>query len=747
MQNIPNDNLETYLYDALSNAGSAPPPDMWARIEAELPDAAELALCATLRDAAMTAPDAAWDNIAARMDAINNADTEIDTIFSALNAYEVTPNAEIWNSIEPLLPVEKLEDISFAALANHEIAPSEGLWNKIETQLDAQFDLENDDDLQPFAALRIAEIAPTTDFWAAMEARLAEEDELVQFNALADHEVQPAADLWSRIELPAENTDVFAQFDALANHTVQPEPQNWDKIAARLEEDDDSIGMLTNRLRHAENTPNPKIWSRVSQDLPLNPALRRHLTNFSRIAAVLLVAFTASVFYNNWNNGTEDAPIALDNNKTNKTTQLAENSAGNSTENELNQPKTTRRGGKNTGNKGANATDIDINNPNIGVATSEKARFAQAETIKSQRALEGSSQSAIPTKNTNIVSKSVNKSRKGGVINNLQLELPFSKPILNDNTDNSVATTTKKNVNNVNTIEPLSPSNLTKSTIDIADNTKTIEQLPQIVMSAEMRQQIIDEIKGRPSVGFANSGLEFQYTSKELNSVWADAPTKASQSSSENINSTKNDNPVELLINQQGWSVGANVQGVAPSIFNNRIINTLTPAGGEITQAVSFRLGYGAAVGYQFNKRESVGLEYNYTQQGQTYVQAAAGRNTALPLFADYHHIVALYNKQLPLPTNQFGWDFTAGAQYGILKETSFSSPSENKIDISYIAKNDIGVVGGVGVNWFLSRQTILSLGVRATYSRDTNQFLAPDAVSNFTTALRFGATYRLNKE
>ena len=746
MQNIPNDNLETYLHDALSNAGSAPPPDMWARIAAELPDAADLALCAALRDAEMTAPDGAWDNIAAQMDVINENDTEIETIFAALNHYEVTPNASIWNKIEPVLPVEKLEDISFAALTNYEVQPSEGLWGKIETQLDGQFDLENDDDLQPFAALRMAEIAPTTDFWAALESRLAEEDELVQFNALADHEVQPAADLWSRMELPAENTDVFAQFDALANHTVQPEPQNWDKIAARLEEDDDSIGMIANRLRHAESTPSPKAWARISQDLPLNPALRRHLTNFSRIAAVLLVAFTASVFYNNYNRVADDAPIAFDNKTTTKTTQLAENGAENSSE----KTKPTRRGGKNTKNNGVNASDRDSNNDSnagtniavevnartnetVNVTQGEKPKFAQVETVKPQN--------VIFTKNPNIVSKSVSKSKNQGVINNMQLELPFSKPIISDNSDNMAVTNTKNNTNN---IAPLAPINTVSQPFEIANNTKYIEVLPQTVMSPEMQQRFIEEIKKRSSVGFVNKNMEFG--SLPLNNTWGDAP-KASQSAIENMNSAKNDSPVELLINQQGWSFGANVQAVAPSLFSNKIVNTLTPAGGEITQAVSFRSGYGAAVGYQFSKRQSVGLEYNYTQQGQTYVRAAAGKNEALPLLADYHHIAALYNHQIALPTDKFGLNFAAGVQYGILNEASFSTPNEQKVDILSIAKNDIGIIGGVDVNYFLSKETILSLGVRTTYAQDTNRFFTPDAVSNLTNSLRLGVTYRLIKE
>jgi hypothetical protein len=762
MQQIPNNNLDAYLYDALSNAGFSPPSDMWARIECELPDEAEMAMVVALSDATVAPPQGVWEKIANEMDTQDNNDTDLFATFAALNDYTVTPDDKIWNHLETVLPLEKIEDISFTALANYEVAPAADFWTRIESVLETQdSDLDQftalaaaetapeadfwnriesvlqteDNDLAQFTALATAETAPPSNLWDILDTRLEEEDELVQFAALADHEVEPSEGIWSRISLPTENSDGLEQFAALATYEMEPTAANWDKIAARLEEDEDSVGTMINRLRHSEMEPAGKIWSRIGQDLPLNPALRRHLTNFSRVAAVLLFAFTASVFYNQYN-GADEPALAHTGDKTESGVkpQLADDTF-----------KKTRRGG------GVKTTTTLTQNPDGSPNTSSESTDSQSETFVPPSATKKETTlSALADNSTaksKTVSNPVSKSKNGGLINKGQLEIPFAKPQTPAEIKNSIANNDGTNANNnginnnnIDIITPIAPNGA--GGIAQETPTYTINDLsPLRYMTPEQEREAIQAIL-KSSEKEAITGLQLQFDETIFTS-----DAKPNIDPIDNLNKIKHDNPVEELISYKGLSLTANVQGNSPMLFNNQILKTLTPVGGEVTKALSMRFGFGFGANYQWSKRQSVGLEYNYTGQGQTYLRAISGKNEALDLSANYHHIAALYNYQMPLATERFGLGFTTGLQYGILDANTFKMTGDDRINVNNLTQQDLGLVGGVDANYFINKSTILSVGVRAAYAHDLNRFAVPDPVSNLNVGIRGGITYRLNQK
>ena len=217
----------------------------------------------------------------------------------------------------------------------------------------------------------------------------------------------------------------------------------------------------------------------------------------------------------------------------------------------------------------------------------------------------------------------------------------------------------------------------------MANQLNEIALIPPSKSLNEAMQSVMETMREKVSVG-----LNDQFVDRI---IVGDAPSPESM---DNLNKVKNDNPVELLASYKGWSVSANTKMIVPSLFNNTIINQLTPVGGEVTPSLSFRFGYGVGVGYQWNKRTSVVGEYNYNQQGQTYTRASPNKSETLNLYADYHYLSALIQHQIFLPTNNVTLSLNVGPQIGILAPQSFRMEGDNSINPSLLAQTDAGLVG-----------------------------------------------------
>ena len=90
---------------------------------------------------------------------------------------------------------------------------------------------------------------------------------------------------------------------------------------------------------------------------------------------------------------------------------------------------------------------------------------------------------------------------------------------------------------------------------------------------------------------------------------------------------------------------------------------------------------------------------------------------------------------------------FTTGLQYGILDAPTFKMTDDDRIKVGNIAQQNLGLLGGVDANYFMTKSTILSIGVRAAYAQDLNRVLTPNPVSNLNVGIRGGITYRLNQK
>ncbi len=807
MQQFPFNTSEQLWQEAFRQLSEvSPPPDFWARIEAELPDATELCLAAAIHEAAVSPPPSTWESIESILNQalplINFeqmfAQTNLQVItppaniwenienklneneeniadFEQLTAYEVAPQTSIWDNIAAKLNEGESNIQSFEQLTAYEVAPQTNIWDNIAARLN-----ENESETTDFAAaflpLAAFEAAPNDTNWESIAARLeetaandseeAEEvDDFSAFRALADYEAAPPAFNWEQVVAPvsefAENInnddhnllDIAAAFAPLADLEITPHSSIWEQIEAKLEEDDEEIGAF-GRLRGLDKMPSSEIWQRISQDLPFHPLLRQYLVNFSRVAAVLLLALGTATLYNNWAEITGNSGDYAQTETPNSSNLANENGKNSSKGLAANTPKTAQKNGDNqTNGSGNNNSPPNLNAPPGSESTHDK----KADTYKiatrpslnngknsgskfdnnSNNGLQNGSQNNAQGLAANDL-RSVNTSKSPKASKNVKFANPiFSNPtntpffdngkntnanngqFQNNNTEVANATPRKNFENTPDKVEGLAVRNL-----NIAEK-PLIFSIPNLPKRRSFKEEmdslrVFDAFKGdkyEDIGGVIENKLEHIQKQEAL---------------------AKNRNFVGLMVQGTGY---ANM----PFTFQKAILKELSPQDFEATYAAKFGGGVGLAVGYQFNPRFSLLLGYNRMWQGGGFSRVNSRVVENIDLSTEYNNIpLTLHYVCPPLSSSKNTLGVFGGVQVGFLDAISVRvNNNDATISETHLAKTDFGLVAGGEYNIYFGKHLILSPGIIATYTQDAAKLFLPNTTEQFGIGVKLGLTYR----
>lgn len=740
MPQFPFHTSDEHLRDAFRQIGEvSPPPNLWARLETDLPDATELQLAVQLRQAEVTPSANLWESIQATLEQnplphnLENLQ-DLQEIFTPLATFEQNPTDSIWANLEEKLNETAVDFGVFEGLQNLEVTPKDSTWTHIADALTTETD---DNAFQQFVALASLETVPTDNSWDSIAARLTEDAEDTQeeernngdfdaFRALAGYEAMPPAFSsfkWesdvAETEDEANDLDFTAIFAATAKYEQVPATYMWEKIEAQLDEEDDEIGAFA-RLRQLDENPSAHVWKTISEELPFHPQLRHYLMNFSRVAAVLLLALGTAVIYNNWSEIT-NAP------------QLA-------------------------------GTTNQVKNKAVQEAEAKQARENKAVTKQFAEAKQQGAQ-AIKT-----VENSVNTAQKEPE-NNLSIDNAGNVNSVNNvNSIKGVAQNTGNNKPDV--AQKSAPSKQTdRNNTAVRNEAQLVEKNGVAINNTALRpiETPVVQLKELPlqandRLATAENGLfalpKSDITADLDKAIKAIQAAKAYQTFdplnlpdvqlgdfSGKLDELAKHDPTSDLTSYKGWFLSSNAQGTLPFTFQKAILTQLSPQGYETNYAGKLGYGGGIGVGYQINRRTGLLLEYNRMVQGQGYSRLSLGNAENLNLITEYNNFPLTVNFQIiPSSGTRATFNIITGVQVGFLDQRSVRMKGEAVISSDYLAKTDLGLVAGAEYNIYLTRKLLLSPGVRLTYTQDTNRFLQPNTTEQLGIGLRLGLTYRFGK-
>ena len=726
------DDLEQRLREVLGEgAGSGgssptPPSDMWARLEATIPDAADLAAYQVFENAEITPTQDIWSRIETELNDYQLTDDTMATTFAALQAHEATPKASIWEELNARLSSsdQAIED-KFATLQNFETPASAGIWGKMAAEMDA-------------AVLAVE--AEQTKAWA-------------QFALLADTENTPTSDMWARIEgaLPTETNGgaQFAAFASLATYEVTPEPKVWNAIAKVLDEESDEAAILMRRLRGLEKTPPAGAWGQISKNLPLNPVLSHHLTQLSRVAAVVLALFGATVLYQNFftdkvergvvahvdtkggdnvgDNKTKNTIIATQKDKL-ATIATTKKATQNGVANDINNTDKVVATQKNT-------TVISNNNANNSISEREVAGVDNAKNIGSNK---------IGNK-VNITKNNINtaKANSSTYEDNSPEGLASAKNSTNKR-ENKGVNANNGNDNGTNDtnngIAPLPVQPFVAQNTDLNKDFVALEILSsnaQKDMQAAIERSEAERELMNPSVGNTLNPSQFPNTI-------GDNITKI-----ENANKLEN----ERVANKyKGFSLSLTSSANMPFMFQDNAKEALTPVGGDVRYAPKLGSSFALGVSYQLNDKIGFLAELNRSTQGQGYVRATTGKTEYIDLTTQYNYVPLLMRVNMKASASNAipaALRFTFGPQIGFLDQKTVSIQGDGAIDSKYILSTELGLAAGADYEVYLKpiKGFSISVGARTNYGRDASNVLNPNGTGNFNVGGRIGLNYRLSAD
>ncbi len=474
---------------------------------------------------------------------------------------------------------------------------------------------------------------------------------------------------------------------AFENHEVTPPTHLWDNIERELPPSGEDQ-VFKRAFQDYEVEPPPVVWQNVQRRLPINLVLRRHLVMFSQVAAVLLLLMFGMLLHNELKQAiTEDDFMTTAEVKTRNNANESEQATVPS--NEITDVLTTTQQ--------TNQTTV-VQSQDISYPTNNQSNYS---SIKNNNDL-------VPVLRTTTIpstypEKAVIKGREA-----------LLKGVDNDNT-----TTDKVKELKSKTAIPIAQADIIN-----LDNTSLLNSAiaPIIIPS--------DEIL----VSNALSGFMERLS---LEKRAQDNVEKQGQNSDKQFR--------KEALTYQGYYVSATTQWGGSSIMNSTIKDQL---GSAVTSALSLGKSFGLSAGKKVSDRWSLEVGLNYSAQGSRYREINNGKRiTDASLTYIQVPLTAKYRKNQLSSKRLISFSYVGGLQYGrsiatpALATTLNGEPvSTPNVDNNLFVTNEIGAIGGIDLDLYLTQNWSFTGGFRAGLGTDLGQ---PLNSINTLVGLRAGVNYR----
>ena len=476
---------------------------------------------------------------------------------------------------------------------------------------------------------------------------------------------------------------------AFENHEVTPPTHLWDNIERELPPSGEDQ-VFNRAFQNYEVEPPPMVWQNVQKRLPINLVLRRHLVMFSRVAAVLLLAMFAMLLYVELERATTESDF----------TTTAE-------------VKT-----QNNANESEQATVPS--NKITDVPTTQQTDLTTTAQTKTQGiSFPSNHQSNDARKNININSL-VPVLHKTTIPSTYKEEAVIKgREALLKGVDNDATTTNKQEGLKSKTAVPIAQADIIN-----LDNTSllNIAIAPIPIPSDEM-------IVSNALSGFMEN---LSFSQRARNEI---------ERNTENGNEEFRK---EALI-YQGYYVSAATQWGGSSVINTTIKDQL---GSAVSSALYLGKSFGLSVGKKVTDRWSFELGLNYSAQGGRYREINNGKRiTDANLTYIQVPVMAKYRRNELSSKKLLSFSYVGGLQYGRaittpdLATTLDGEPVNTPaVDKSLFVTNEIGVIGGIDLDLYLTQNWSFTGGFRAGLGTDLSQ---PLGSINTLTGVRAGVNYR----